>query len=138
MVAGRARGTPRIANRLLRRLRDLAQVRGQTTIDAAVAREALERLGIDDLGLEETDRRILGLLFRAASHGLGVKTLAAGLGEAEDTIEEVYEPHLLRLELIRKTPRGRELSDQGRRWCLAHGGELGDTAPPRAVSSSGS
>jgi Holliday junction DNA helicase RuvB len=138
MIAGRSRGTPRIANRLLRRLRDLAQVRGQSSIDPPVAAEALERLGIDDLGLEETDRRILGLLFRATSHGLGVKTLAAGLGEAEDTIEEVYEPHLLRLELIRKTPRGRELSDQGRRWCLAHGGELGDAPPTRAVTTSGS
>jgi Holliday junction DNA helicase RuvB len=137
-IAGRSRGTPRIANRLLRRVRDLAQVRGQAAIDAAIASEALERLGIDDLGLEETDRRILGLLFRAAGHGLGVKTLSAGLGEAEETIEEVYEPHLLRLELIRKTPRGRELSERGRRWCLAHGRELGDAPPPRAVSSAGS
>jgi holliday junction DNA helicase RuvB len=137
-IAGRSRGTPRIANRLLRRLRDLAQVRGREAIDAAIASEALERLGIDELGLEETDRRILGLLHRAAGHGLGVKTLAAALGEAEETIEEVYEPHLLRLELIRKTPRGRELSDQGRRWCLAHASELRDAPRPRAASTSGS
>jgi Holliday junction DNA helicase RuvB len=136
-VAHRARGTPRVANRLLRRLRDLAQVRAKETIDAAIADEAFRRLGIDDLGLEETDRRILGLLHRAHHRSLGVKTLAASLGEAEDTIEEVYEPHLLRLELIRKTPRGRELSDAGQRWCLAHPRELGD-APDRAAAVQGS
>ncbi len=136
-VARRARGTPRVANRLLRRLRDLAQVRGKPTIDAAIAAESFERLGIDDLGLEETDRRILGLLHRALHGSLGVKTLAANLGEVEDTIEEVYEPHLLRLELIRKTPRGRELSESGRRWCLANAKALGDP-PGRAAAVQGS
>ena len=119
MVAVRARGTPRVANRILRRLRDLAQVRGRDGVDAAVAEEGFFRLGIDELGLEETDRRILGLLFRADHGALGLKTIGAGVGESEETIEEVYEPHLLRLEFLRKTSRGRELTDQGRRWCLA-------------------
>ena len=120
-LAERARGTPRIANRLLRRLRDLAQVRGAPSIDAAIAHEGLARLGIDDLGLEETDRRILALLNRARPGTLGLKTIGAGIGEAEETIEEVYEPHLLRLELIRKTARGRELTPRGHEWCVAHG-----------------
>ena len=117
-VAERSRGTPRIANRLLRRLRDLAQVRQEACVNAAVAEEGLERLGIDGHGLEETDRRILGLLFRAGVP-LGIKTIAAGIGESEDAIEEVYEPHLLRLEFIRKTSRGRELTRMGRSWCEA-------------------
>ena len=120
-LSTRARGTPRIANRLLRRLRDLAQVRGAAAIDPAIAHEGLRRLGIDELGLEETDRRILGLLQRASPSVLGLKTIGAGVGEAEETIEEVYEPHLLRLELIRKTARGRELTVRGRDWCVAHG-----------------
>ncbi len=119
-IAERARGTPRIANRLLRRLRDLAQVRGVPLVDLPLAVEGLARLGIDDLGLEETDRRILGLLHRADHGSLGLKTIGAGVGEADETIEEVYEPHLLRLELIRKTPRGRELTPRGRDWCLTH------------------
>lgn len=119
-VATRARGTPRIANRLLRRLRDLAQVRGAPLVDQPIAEEGLARLGIDDLGLEETDRRILGLLHRSDHGTLGLKTIGAGVGEAEETIEEVYEPHLLRLELIRKTPRGRELTPRGRDWCRTH------------------
>jgi Holliday junction DNA helicase RuvB len=120
-LAERARGTPRLANRLLRRLRDLVQVRGASRIDGALADEGLARLGIDELGLEETDRRILGLLHRALQQTLGLKTIGAGVGEAEETIEEVYEPHLLRLELIRKTGRGRELTPRGRDWCATHG-----------------
>ncbi len=120
LVAVRSRGTPRVANRILRRLRDLAQVRARDSIDVEIANEGLFRLGIDEFGLEETDRRILGLLHRADGGALGVKTIAAGIGETEETIEEVYEPHLLRLELLRKTSRGRELTSQGRRWCLDH------------------
>ena len=119
MIARRARGTPRVANRILRRLRDVAQVRTRAAIDGEIAQEGFTRLGIDELGLEETDRRILGLLHRAGSGALGLKTIAAGIGESEDTIEEVYEPHLLRLEVVRKTSRGRELTEQGRRWCSA-------------------
>ena len=117
MTASRSRGTPRVANRILRRIRDLAQVRGLASIAPAIAEEGLERLGIDALGLEETDRRILGVLYRAQGRPLGLKTIAASIGESEDSIEEVYEPHLLRLELIHKTSRGRELTVQGRRLC---------------------
>jgi Holliday junction DNA helicase RuvB len=116
-AAERSRGTPRIANRLLRRLRDLAQVRGASEVSMATAIEGLQRLGIDDLGLEETDRKILGLLYRSGSRALGLKTIAAAIGESEDSVEEVYEPHLLRLELIHKTSRGRELTTQGRLLC---------------------
>jgi Holliday junction DNA helicase RuvB len=119
-VAQRARGTPRVANRLLRRLRDLAQVRHHAAIDDEIADEGLRRLGIDELGLEETDRRILRLLQRADGGVLGLKTIAAAIGETEETIEEVHEPHLLRLELLRKSSRGRGLTSEGRRWCLAH------------------
>ena len=129
IVAERSRGTPRIANRLLRRLRDLAQWQRLDRIDVGVAEDGLARLGIDGLGLEETDRRILGMLFRAGGRPLGLKTLAAGIGESEDAIEDVYEPHLLRLELIRKTSRGRELTERGREiHCAAAGVE--DEPPP--------
>jgi Holliday junction DNA helicase RuvB len=96
-------------------------VRGRPAVDAPVADEGFTRLGIDELGLEETDRRILGLLHRSGQGALGLKTIGAGIGESEDTIEEVYEPHLLRLEFLRKTSRGRELTEQGRRWCLKRG-----------------
>ncbi len=116
-VAGRARGTPRIANRILRRLRDLAQVRHKSIVDSEITAEGLRRLRIDDRGLEETDRRILSILFRAAGRPLGLKTIAAGIGESEDSVEEVYEPHLLRMELIRRTARGRELTEQGQHVC---------------------
>lgn len=131
--ARRARGTPRIANRILRRLRDVAQVRSKSSIDLEVAEEGFERLGIDDRGLEETDRRILRLLYRAQDRPLGLKTMAATIGESEDSIEEVYEPHLLRLELIRKTARGRELTSLGRRLCAAEDGHDGPVGPLAAA-----
>jgi Holliday junction DNA helicase RuvB len=107
-IAMRARGTPRIANRLLRRVRDVAQVRGERTIDARVAGEALELLEVDDLGLDDLDRQILRRLavtFEGRPVGLG--TLADAVGEAPDTIEDVYEPYLLQEGLIQRTPRGR-------------------------------
>ncbi len=112
-IAERARGTPRIANRLLRRARDLAQVQGHDAIDRAVAEDALERLGIDAHGLEDLDRRILRVL-AASGAPVGLKTIAASVGEDEDTIEEVFEPHLLRKGFLRKTARGRELTASGR------------------------
>lgn len=114
LVARRSRGTPRVANRFLRRARDLAQVGGSTTIDAAVAEDCLGRLGVDGHGLEALDREVLTALARATDGTLGLKTLAAAVGEAEDTIEEVYEPHLLRLGFLEKTPRGRTITDAGR------------------------
>ena len=107
-LAGRSRGTPRIANRLLRRVRDVAQVRGRPVVDRAVAEEALDLLEVDDLGLEELDRQILRRLaetFEGRPVGLG--TLADSVGEAADTIEDVYEPYLLQEGLLKRTPRGR-------------------------------
>lgn len=112
-VSRRSRGTPRCANRFLRRVRDLAQVRGQSQIDGATAVEALERLGVDRFGLEEMDRRILGVLARDAGDAVGLKTIAAAVGESEDTIEEVFEPHMLRCGFLRKTSRGRVISEDG-------------------------
>jgi Holliday junction DNA helicase RuvB len=106
LCAERARGTPRMALRILRRVRDLAQVHGRPAIDAATATEGLARLRIDALGLEEVDRRLLRALVQ---HGdaVGLKTLAAMIDEAEDTLEEVLEPHLIRCGLLARTPRGR-------------------------------
>ncbi len=109
MLAGRARGTPRIANRLLRRVRDVVQVRGHATVDAAVAAEALELLEVDAIGLDELDRKILRVLcetFEGRPVGLG--TIADAVGESADTIEDVYEPYLLQEGLILRTPRGRQ------------------------------
>lgn len=106
LCAERCRGTPRMALRILRRLRDLAQVQQKERIDAAAALEGLDRLRIDHLGLEEVDRRLLRALMQ---HGdaVGLKTLAAMIDEAEDTLEDVLEPHLIRCGLIARTPRGR-------------------------------
>ena len=107
-MAGRARGTPRIANRLLRRVRDVAQVSGAPVIDDAVTRDALTLLRVDSLGLEDIDRQILERLivtFEGLPVGLG--TIADAIGEASDTIEDVYEPFLLQEGLIKRTPRGR-------------------------------
>jgi Holliday junction DNA helicase RuvB len=114
-IAERSRGTPRVANRLLRRARDLAQVAGAATLDGPLAAEALARLGIDDNGLEETDRRILRCLAAADGAPAGLKTIAAAIGESEDTIEEVFEPHLLRCGFLQRTSRGRVLTTSGRR-----------------------
>jgi len=107
-LAARSRGTPRIANRLLRRVRDVAQVRGHPTVDRAVAEEALELLEVDGLGLDDLDRQLLRRLaetFEGRPVGLG--TLADSLGESPDTIEDVYEPYLLQEGLLKRTPRGR-------------------------------
>ena len=122
LVGLRSRGIPRVALRLLRRARDEAQVNGTGRIDAAIAAQTLTRLGIDPMGLEEMDRRILSVLLRACDRPVGLKTLAAAVAEAEDTIEEVYEPYLIRLGFLEKSPRGRLLTPAGR----AH---LGQNAP---------
>jgi Holliday junction DNA helicase RuvB len=113
-LAARSRGTPRVANRFLRRVRDLAQVTRAKVIDAALVREALARLGVDQHGLEELDRRILACLARN-SEPLGLKTIAAAVGESEDTIEDVFEPHLLRSGFVQKTSRGRRITAAGKR-----------------------
>ena len=113
LLAERARGTPRIANRFLRRARDLAQVAGRAKIGEELARAALERMGVDGNGLEELDRRILRCLAANAGNPVGIKTIAAAVGEAEDTIEEVFEPHLLRGGFLQKTARGRVVTKLG-------------------------
>ena len=106
LIAGRSRGVPRMALRLLRRVRDVAQVAAKPAIDQASALEGFQRLKIDTLGLEEIDRRILRALIQRGEP-TGLKTVAAIVDEAEDTIEEVFEPHLLRLGLVVRTPKGR-------------------------------
>lgn len=108
LLASRARKTPRIANRLLRRVRDFAQVRAQGTITSVVAQEALEILHVDPLGLDEVDRRLLRAIIEKFHGGpVGLNTLAASTQEEIETIEEVYEPFLLQLGLLERTPRGR-------------------------------
>lgn len=115
LIAARSRGTPRVANRLLRRVRDLADVGGSPSITQAIAEQMMANLGIDAAGLEETDRKILRVLDRSGSIPVGVKTIAAAVGEEEDTIETVYEPYLLSIGFLTRTPRGRMLTDHGRK-----------------------
>ncbi|MCA8956827.1 MAG: Holliday junction branch migration DNA helicase RuvB [Planctomycetes bacterium] len=105
-LARHSRGVPRHALRIQRRVRDLAQVRGAVAMDLTVVRETLERLQIDGLGLEEMDRKILTALI-TRGEAIGLKTLAAMVDEAEDTLEDVFEPHLIRCGLLTRTPRGR-------------------------------
>jgi Holliday junction DNA helicase RuvB len=107
-IARRCRGTPRIANRLLRRSRDFAEVRAAGRITRAVAQEALAMLGVDESGLDEVDRNLmLALLDKYGGGPVGLGTLAAALSEEEDAIEEIYEPFLMQIGLIDRTPRGR-------------------------------
>ena len=107
-LAKRSRGTPRIANRLLKRIRDYALVRGNGSITPQVARAGLDMLEIDDLGLDNTDRRMLEAIIRYYDGGpVGLETLAATIGEEAITIEDVYEPYLLQIGFINRTPRGR-------------------------------
>ena len=107
-IARRCRGTPRVANRLLRRSRDFAEVRAAGRITRAVAQEALQMLGVDENGLDEVDRNLmLALLDKYAGGPVGVGTLAAALSEEEDAIEEMYEPYLMQIGMIDRTPRGR-------------------------------
>jgi holliday junction DNA helicase RuvB len=107
-IAKRCRGTPRVANRLLRRARDFAEVRAAGRITRAVAQEALAMLGIDENGLDEVDRNLmLALLDKYGGGPVGVNTLAAALSEEEDAIEEMYEPYLMQIGMIDRTPRGR-------------------------------
>ncbi len=107
-IARRARGTPRVANRLLKRVRDYAQVRAGGDITADVARSALGMLNVDDLGLDETDRRVLNAIIVNFGGGpVGLETIAACIAEESDTIMDVYEPYLLQLGFLARTPRGR-------------------------------
>ena len=110
-VARRARGTPRVANRFLRRIRDVAQAREAKRIDAASVEEGLSRLGVDAKGLDAMDRKILETLVRQGRTPVGLKTIAVTVGEEEETIEEVYEPFLIQQGFLAKTPRGRTATD---------------------------
>ena len=114
-IAGRARGTPRIANRILRRVRDVAEVRHEGAITIGIAREALQLMEVDEDGLERTDRALLHAIVEKFGGGpVGLSTLAVALGEEPDTIEDVYEPYLLQLGFIQRTARGRIVTELGR------------------------
>ena len=111
-IAMRSRGTPRIANALLRRVRDFAQVKGNGTIDPEIARYALEALNIDRYGLDEIDNKLLSTIIHKFKGGpVGLSTIATALGEDPGTVEEVYEPYLIMEGFIKRTPRGREVTD---------------------------
>jgi Holliday junction DNA helicase RuvB len=126
-LALRSRGTPRIANRLLRRVRDYAQVRHQGSITGAIALEALRLFEVDDEGLDRVDREILNLILNKFDGGpVGLSTLAVAIGEEADTIEDVYEPFLLQRGFLMRTPRGRVLTRLGYEHCGA--------TPPAAAS----
>jgi len=130
-IAGRARGTPRIAGRLLKRVRDFASVGGKPVVDAKVADAALTRLEVDKRGLDAFDRRYLKLIAESFSGGpVGVETIAAALGEARDAIEEVVEPFLMQQGFVQRTPRGRVLAN-------AAFGHLGLPMPARDPSQFG-
>jgi holliday junction DNA helicase RuvB len=118
-LARRSRGTPRIANRLLRRVRDFAQVLGDGTIDRGAAHDALNRLNVDERGFDEMDRRILQTIIEKFSGGpVGIETIAVAVSEERDTIEDVYEPFLIQLGFLARTPRGRVVT----RLAYAHFG----------------
>ena len=111
-IAGRSRGTPRIANALLRRVRDFAQIKGDGNIDIKIAKFALEALNVDAHGLDEMDNRILTTIIEKFKGGpVGITTLATAVSESSETIEEVYEPFLIRQGFIMRTPRGREVTE---------------------------
>ncbi len=111
-IARRARGTPRIANRLLRRVRDFAEVLGDGTLDAPAARDALDRLDVDARGLDMMDRRLLTVIIEIYKGGpVGIEALAAALSEPRDTLEDVYEPYLIQQGFLARTARGRVATD---------------------------
>jgi holliday junction DNA helicase RuvB len=115
LVAARSRGTPRVANRILRRVRDVAEVRHEGIVTTAIAGEALHLLEVDEAGLERFDRTLLRCIVDKFGGGpVGVSTLAVSLGEEGETIEDVYEPYLLQLGFLQRTPRGRVITDLGR------------------------
>ncbi|MFV9431257.1 Holliday junction branch migration DNA helicase RuvB [Rhodococcus aetherivorans] len=127
-IAGRSRGTPRIANRLLRRVRDYADVRADGVVTRAVAQAALEVYDVDPIGLDRLDRAVLGALVRSFGGGpVGVSTLAVAVGEEPATVEEVCEPFLVRAGMVARTPRGRVATQAA--WL-----QLGLTPPPEAAT----
>jgi Holliday junction DNA helicase RuvB len=123
LIAGRSRGTPRIANRILRRVRDVAEVRHEGIVTTEIAEEALALLEVDAVGLERFDRELLRCVIERFGGGpVGLSTLAVALGEEAETIEDVYEPFMLQLGFLQRTPRGRIVTDLGR----AHLGRVVD------------
>ena len=127
-IARRGRGTPRVVNRLLRRVRDYAQIHGDGRVDAATADRALAALEIDDQGLDGTDRKLLAAIVQKFAGGpVGVQALAAVLAEEPETVEDVYEPFLLRLGFLDRSPQGRIATDGAR----AHLARLGYDIPPQ-------
>lgn len=138
-VARRSRGTPRIANRLLKRVRDYAQVKADGSINAELANYALDELEVDHFGLDPMDRRILSIIHDRFQGGpVGIDTLAAALSEESDTIEEVYEPFLLQEGFIQKTPRGRVITDYTKKHMHFNDGDLtvSDNVVPRSADVS--
>jgi Holliday junction DNA helicase RuvB len=130
LLAQRSRGTPRVANRLIRRVRDFAEVQGDGTIDRRMVELTCERLEVDAAGLDEMDRRLLSILIEHYDGGpVGVETLAAALAEPRDTVEDVYEPYLLQQGFLGRTPRGRVAT----RKAFAHLGL--EQKPPRGQGS---
>jgi holliday junction DNA helicase RuvB len=128
-IAARSRGTPRVANRLLKRVRDFAEVRGAGHIDAQIAQQALELLEVDEAGLDRLDRGILTAICEKFGGGpVGLSTLAVAVGEEPDTIEDVYEPYLLQQGLLMRTPRGRVVTEAAFR-------HLGLEVPSKAAQS---
>ncbi len=127
-ISERSRGTPRVANRLLRRVRDFAEVRGAGFVDGATANDGLELFGVDELGLDKVDRAILmTLCSRFGGQPVGLTTLAHCVGEEPDTIEDAYEPFLLQSGLMQRTARGRVATERA----SAHLGRVGPpSAPP--------
>jgi holliday junction DNA helicase RuvB len=124
-IARRSRGTPRVANRLLRRVRDYAQVRAEGVITQEVAREALARLEVDEMGLDEVDHKVLRTIIEKFDGGpVGIETIAASISEEADTIMDVYEPYLMQVGFLQRTPRGRVAT----RHAYGH---LGLEAPPQ-------
>ncbi|HEX2616982.1 MAG TPA: Holliday junction DNA helicase RuvB C-terminal domain-containing protein, partial [Flavobacteriales bacterium] len=112
-IARRSRGTPRIANALLRRVRDFAQIKGRGQIDLAIAQHALKALNVDAHGLDEMDNRILSCIIDKFSGGpVGLNTVATAVGEESGTIEEVYEPFLIMEGYLQRTPRGRQATER--------------------------
>ena len=125
-IAGRSRGTPRIANRLLKRVRDFAQVKGSKTITKVEAAEALTRLEVDDKGLDRNDRRILNTIIKKFGGGpVGVETIAASVSEEVTTIEDVIEPYLMQLGLLQRTPRGRVATPEAYKYLVVRIQEQG-------------
>jgi Holliday junction DNA helicase RuvB len=130
IVAARSRGTPRIANRLVRLVRDYSQFKGATSVTHELAKQALDTYQIDELGLDPTDRQLLQIIIESYAGGpVGIEALAATLGEDSDTLEDVYEPYLIQRGFIQRTPRGRVATPAA----YAH---LGKTAPPMSAQLS--